>query len=102
MPEAPPDRPDPQDDLLEEMRYALRLAKEREQSAKENIERLKRQFAAHYSTLEERAKSAEKTAERAEAEAAETEERVRKSLKALGLLRCRLTPYAPDEGRNDA
>lgn len=96
MPEAPADPPDPEHDLLEEMRYALRLAEERERSAKENIDRLKRQFAGQYTRLEERAKSAEKNANRAESDAAEAEDRVSKSLQALRLLRSRLTPYAPD------
>jgi hypothetical protein len=96
MPEAPADPPDPQHDLLEEMHYALRLAKERERSAEENIAQVKRQLAAQSSRLEERAKSAEKNADRAELEAAEAEDRVSKSLQALRVLGCRLTPYAHD------
>ena len=96
MPEAPADPADPQHDLLEEMHYALRLAEERERGAKENIDRVKRQFATQYCTLEERAKSAEKNADRAEAEAAEAEDRVRKSLQALRALRSRLMPMPPD------
>jgi predicted nucleic acid-binding Zn-ribbon protein len=78
------------------MHYALRLAEERERSAKENIDWLTRQFAAQYSSLEQRAKSAEKNAERAEVEAADAEDRVSKSQQALRVLRCRLSPYAPD------
>jgi hypothetical protein len=78
------------------MHYALRLAEERQRSANENIDRLKRQFATQCSRLEERAKSAEKNADRAEVEAAEADDRVSKSLQALRLLRCRLTPYASD------
>ena len=96
MPEAPANPPDPQHDLLEEMHYALRLAEEREQSAKENTDRLKRQFAAQCSRLEERARSAEKNADHAEIAAAKAEDRVSKSLQALRVLRCQLTPYAHD------
>jgi hypothetical protein len=96
MPEAPADPPDPQQDLLEEVHYALRLAEERERSAKEDIDRVKRQLATQYSRLEERAKSAEKNADRAEVQAAEAEDRVGNSLQALRILRCRLTPAAPD------
>jgi hypothetical protein len=96
MPEAPADPPDPQHDLFEEMHYALRLAKERERSAKENTDRLKQQFAAQFLKLEERARSAEKNADYAEIAAAEAEDRVSKSLQALRILRCRLTPYAHD------
>jgi hypothetical protein len=96
MPEAPADPPDPEHDLLEEMRYALRLAEERERSAKEDIDRVKRQFAVQYAGLEERTKSAEKNADRAEVEAAEADDRVSKSLQALRVLRCRLTPHPPD------
>jgi hypothetical protein len=96
MPEAPADPPDPEHDLLEEMRYALGLAEERERSAKENIDLLKRQFAGQYTRLKQRTKSAEKNADLAEVEAAEAEDRVSKSLQALRLLRSQLTPYAPD------
>lgn len=101
MPEAPAYPPDPQRDLLEEMHYALRLADERERSAKKVIEGAKRQFAGQYSRLQERAKSAEKNADRAEAEAEEAERRVSRSLEALRLLRCRLaTGAAGDEAAN--
>jgi hypothetical protein len=102
MPEAPADWPDPQHDLLEEMHYALRLAEERERSAKENIARVKQHFATQYCRLEERAKSAEKNADRAEVEAAEAEDRVSKSLQALRVLRCQLMPYAPDNASKGA
>jgi phenylpropionate dioxygenase-like ring-hydroxylating dioxygenase large terminal subunit len=102
MAEIPAETSDPRHDLVEEMRYALRLAEEREQSARENIERLKRQFSAHYSRLEERAKAAEKNAERAEVEAAEAEARVGKSLQALRMLKSRLTSYAPGSESNRA
>jgi hypothetical protein len=102
MPEAPADPPDPEHDLLEEMRYALRLAEARERSAKEDIDRVKRQFAAQYARLEERTKSAEKNADRAVVEAADAEDRVRKSLKALGVLRCRLGPDAPEGKSKDS
>jgi hypothetical protein len=94
MPEVPTHLPDPRHDLLEEMHYALRLAEERQRSAAENIDLAKRQFAAQYSGLEQRARSAEKDAERAEGKAAEAEDRVSKSLQALRVLRCRLMPYA--------
>jgi hypothetical protein len=109
MPEAPTDPPDPRHDLLEEMHYALHLAEERERNAKENMDRVKRQFAAHCARLEERAKSAEKNAARAEVGAADAEDRVSKSLQALRVLRRQLTPHAPDseskgagDGRNRA
>src|ERR1700759_712759 len=95
MAEAPADPPDPEHDLLEEMHYALRLAEERERSAKADSDRVKRQFAAQFSRLEERAKSAEKNADRAEIAAAEAEDRVSKSLQALRVLRCQLTPWGP-------
>jgi hypothetical protein len=101
MSEAPADPPDPQRDLLEEMHYALRLADERERSAKKAMEGVKRQFAGQYSRLQERAKSAEKNADRAEAEAEEAERRVSRSLEALRLLRCRLVHCTPgDESTN--
>jgi hypothetical protein len=96
MPEAPADPPDPQHDLAEEMDYALRLAEDRERRAQKNLDWVKRQFGTRYSTLEERARSAEKIADRAEVEAAEAEGRVRKSLQALRVLRSRLVPYAPE------
>ena len=87
MPEAPANPPDPQDDLREEMQYALRLAEERERSAQERIGSVKRQFSKRYARLEERARLAERNADRAEIAAAEAEDRVSKSLQALGLLR---------------
>lgn len=102
MAEIPAETSDPRHDLVEEMRYALRLAEEREQSAKATIDRLKRQFAAHYSRLEERTKAAEKNAERAEVEAAEAEGRVSKSLQALRVLKARLTSGAPASESNRA
>jgi hypothetical protein len=109
MPETPTDPPDPRHDLLEEMHYALHLAEERERNAKENMDRVKRQFSAQCARLEERAKSAEKNAERAEVAAEDAEDRVRKCLQALRVLRCQLTPHAPDseskgvgDGRNRA
>ena len=91
MAEPPTNSSGPGDDLIEEMRYALRLAAEREQSATEELERIKRQFAAQCSKLSERASSAEKNADRAELNAIEAEERKTKSLQALRMLRCRLT-----------
>jgi hypothetical protein len=91
------------------MHYALRLAEERERNAKEDIDRVNREFARQCAWLEERAKSAEKNAERAELEAADAEDRVSKSLQALRVLRYQLTPYALDsqskgasDGRNRA
>jgi hypothetical protein len=102
MPEAPADPPDPQQDLIEEMHYALRLAEDRERSARQNIRRVKRGFATRYSRLEERAKSAEESAERAEVEAAEAEDRVSKSLQALRVLRCRLMPMLQTPKANAA
>jgi signal transduction histidine kinase len=94
MPEAPADPSDPQRDLLEEMQYALRLAEERERIAREEMDWIQRQFVAEYSELEERARSAEKNADRAELNAAAVEDRVNKSLQALRLLRCRLISHA--------
>jgi hypothetical protein len=82
MTEAPAHPADPQHDLLEEMHYALRLAEERERSAKEEMDDLQRRFVAQYSSLDGRVRSAEKDAERAELNAAEVEDRVNKSLQA--------------------
>jgi hypothetical protein len=98
MTEAPADPADPQRDLLDEMHYALRLAEERERSAKEETERLQRQFITHYSRLEERVRAAEGDALRAEVHAAGAEDRVNKSLQALRVLRCHLTsaPCTPE------
>lgn len=96
MAEAPADPSGPERDLLEEMQYALRLAEEREQSAKAEIDRTRREFAERFPALEERARSAEKNAHRAEFNAASAEDRVNNSLQALRLLRSGLTPY---EGR---
>jgi hypothetical protein len=85
MTEAPGDAADPQRDLLEEMHYALGLAQERERSAKEEMDRLPRLFVTQYFSLEERVRSAEREAERAEVSAAGLEERVNKSLQGIGL-----------------
>jgi len=94
MAEAPGDPFGPERDLLEEMRYALRLAEEREESAKAEIDRARREFAERFSGLEERARSAEKNANRAEHNAASAEDRVNISLRALRVLRSALNPYA--------
>jgi signal transduction histidine kinase len=93
MPEAPADPSDPQRDLLEEMHYALRLAEERERIAREEMDWIQRQFVSEYSELEERARSAEKNADRAELNAAAVEDRMNKALHALRVLRCRLTSH---------
>jgi hypothetical protein len=108
MAEAPADPSGPERDLLEEMHYALRLAEEREQSAKDEIDRTRRQFAEQSPGLEERARSAEKNANRAELNAASAEDRVNNSLHALGVLRCGLasnalqakSPGAAEDQRN--
>jgi hypothetical protein len=103
MAEAPADPSGPERDLLEEMQYALRLAEEREQSAKAEIDRTRREFAERFPALEERARSAEKNANRAELKAASAERRVNKSLQALRVLRSGLTSYAGQaEGRGAA
>jgi hypothetical protein len=94
MAEAPADSSSPEHDLLEEMHYALRLAGEREQSAKAEIDRTRREFAERFPGLEERARSAEKNANRAELNAASAADRVKKSLQALRVLRSGLTSYA--------
>lgn len=93
MPEAPAELSGPQRDLFEEMHYALTLAEERERSATEDIDRLRKEFAAQCSRLEKHAKSAEKDAEHAELKAAEAENRVNKSLEALRVLRRRLASH---------
>jgi hypothetical protein len=81
------------------MQYALRLAEEREQSAKAEIDRTRPEFAERFPALEERARLAEKNANRAELKAASAEDRVTNSLRALRVLRSGLTPYA---GRAEA
>jgi hypothetical protein len=103
MAEAPADSSGPEHDLLEEMHYALRLAGEREQSAKAEIDKTRREFAERFPGLEERARSAEKNANRAELNAASAEDRVNKSLQALRVLGFGLTSYAGHgEGRGAA
>ena len=94
MTEAPADPADPQRDLLDEMHYALRLAEERERSAKEEMEHVQGRFLTQYSSLEERVRAAERDAERAEVHAAGAEDRVNKSLQALRVLRRHLKPFA--------
>jgi hypothetical protein len=90
MPETVPDCAAPEHELLAEMRYALRLAEEREKSADEELGRLDLMFASRIAELAERAELAEKNAERAEIRAAEAEARMSKALEGLRLLRCRL------------
>jgi signal transduction histidine kinase len=75
------------------MHYALRLAEERERIAREEMDWIQRQFVSEYSELEERARSAEKNADRAELNAAAVEDRMNKALHALRVLRCRLTSH---------
>jgi hypothetical protein len=94
MVEAPADPSGPERDLLEEMHYALRLAEQREESAKAEIDRARREFAERFPGLEERARSAEKNANRAELNAASAQDRVNNSLQALRVLCSGLTPCA--------
>ncbi|MBV8849989.1 MAG: hypothetical protein JOZ16_10455 [Methylobacteriaceae bacterium] len=90
MTEAPAEPSDPQCDLLEEVHYFLQLAEQREKSAKQEMDRLQQQFVARYSSLQERARLAERVAERAESNAAGIEDRVNKSVQALRVLRWHL------------
>lgn len=87
-----------QQDLFEEMHYAVRLAEERERSAAEEIDRLKQQFAAQLIELKDRVRSAEKNAGRAESCAAAAEDRVSNALQALRVLRCALTSHGRSKG----